>query len=125
MSIILETASGKNLRLNAWNWGVLHHLAAVAAIFPEELWDPQRGGGGDELSLAEVRLLADFLEQEVLPCLKEGERMFFNGTVTDLPDDGTFYRDESELWRNYSLRHDVLVRVVAFLRTADGPVRIS
>ncbi len=31
-------------------------------------------------------------------------------------------REESELWRNYSLHHDVLKQVIQFPREAGGPV---
>src|SRR5262249_16064753 len=62
MSIILETAAGKAIKLNAWNWGVLNLLVASAGIFTEELWAPKRVNGGGELELADALCLADFLE---------------------------------------------------------------
>ncbi len=122
MSIILESSDGRDLQVNAWNWGVLHHLVARAGLFSEEDWEPKRSNGGGELDQSQVTALADLLEAKLLPQLRERERMFFDGTVTDAPDDGTFYRDEAELWKNYSLRHDVLVAVIAFLRSANGTV---
>jgi hypothetical protein len=33
-------------------------------------------------------------------------------TLTDVPDDGTFYREESEQWKNYSLQRAVLEPVI-------------
>ena len=43
-------------------------------------------------------------------------------TVTSEPDDGTFHRERLEL--NYSLRRDVLVGVVEFLKAATGQVTV-
>jgi hypothetical protein len=122
MSIILESSDGHDLQVNAWNWGVLHYLVKRAGLFSEDDWDPKRSNGGGELDQSQVVALANLLEATVLPRLRDGERMFFDGTVTDVPDDGTFYRDEAEMWKNYSLRHDVLVSIIAFLRSTNGPV---
>ena len=108
--------------MNAWNWGVLHHLVTRGDLFSAEDWEPKRSNGGGQLDPSQVLALADFLEAKVLPQLHDGERMFFDQTVTDVPDDGTLYRDEAELWRNYSLRQDVLVSIIAFLRSANGQV---
>jgi hypothetical protein len=55
--------------------------------------------------------------------LGEGERLLADGTVTDVPDDGTFYRDD--LTKNYSVRRETLVRIIDFLRSATGPVRVD
>ena len=124
MSILLIAEDGRDLKMNAWNWGVLHHVVERAGLFPGELWEPARHGGG-ELDAADVARLADFLAERVLPRLAPGQRMFFDGTVTDEPDDGTFYREENELWRNYSLLREVLVGAIEFLRSAQGAVRFS
>lgn len=121
MSITLWT-SDRDLTINAWNWGVLHALVASAGVFSDEIWEPKRYNGGGTLDEEQVATLADFLESSVLPRIAPGQRMFFDESVTDEPDDGTFYRGESELWRNYSLHHDVLVEVIAFLRAVQAPV---
>jgi|RhiMetdeSRZDD1v2_1073273.scaffolds.fasta_scaffold828459_1 hypothetical protein len=121
MSITLSASNG-DLKINAWNWGVLHALVASAAVFPEEIWESKRYNGGGVLDSDQIAVLADFLESNVLPSIAVGQRMFFDGTVTAEPDDGTFYREESELWRNYSLHHDVLVDIIGFLHASAGPV---
>jgi len=125
VSIVLEASGDRRLKLNAWNWGVLHAFVARGAILPGEDWDLKRHGAGEDLDALQVALLADFLERELLPLLRPGERLFYDGTVTDVPDDGTFFRAEDELWKNYSLHRDVLVEVIAFLRDAGGPVAFS
>ena len=122
MSIVLASSDGRTLAVNAWNWGVLHHLVASAVVLPDPVWEPKRSGGGGDLDADQVAALAAFLADTVLPRLDDGERMFFDGTITDVPDDGTFYRDEAEMWKNYSLRRDVLVGVIEFLRRAGGAV---
>ncbi len=122
MGFRLETADGRALEINVWNWGVLHHIVAQRNLFAETIWAPKRSNGGGELDGSQVAALAEFLEHDVLPYLAPGERLFYDGTVSDRPDDGRFYREEAELWRNYSLAHEVLADAVTFLRGARGPV---
>ncbi len=124
MSVILEAPGGRTLKVNAWNWGVLHHLVERAGIFSDDLWVPKRYNGGGALDEDEVVRLADHLAAQVVPLIGEGERMFFDGSITDVPDDGTFYRAEDELWKNYSLTRQVLDDVISFLRAAGGPVTV-
>lgn len=120
MSIILTTEDGRQLQVNAWNWGVLHYLVERAGLFREEVWIPRRTNGGGSLNAREVGLLAAFLNDFILPRLRAGERMFHTGEITAEPDDGTSYREESEKWRNYSLHRDVLEAVIQFLRQTKG-----
>ena len=122
MSITLATAGQEDLWVNVWNWGVLHDLVAEAALFPAEVWAPKRYNGGGDLDATQAATLATFLEERVLPRLKDGERMFIDGTVTAAPDDGAIYRSEEDSWKNYSLRRDVLESVIALLRAARGSV---
>jgi hypothetical protein len=122
VSIILEDAAGRALKVNAWNWGVLHHLVAAGEVLAEDIWAPKRNNGGGALEADQCAALARFLESVVLPCIGPGERMFYDGSVTREPDDGTFYREESEQWRNYSLHREVLERLIDFLRVSKPPV---
>lgn len=117
MSISISTEDGKHLHLNAWNWGVLHFLVEKAQPLPEDVWEPARYLG-TELNSEQVKQLAGFLESSVLPQLSPGERMFFNGTKTDLADDGTFFREANEQWKNYSLHQEVLLGKVCVNRAA-------
>jgi hypothetical protein len=76
-----------------------------------------------ELDQQQVTTLADFLESRVLVRLGDGERLLMDGTVTDVPDDGTLYRDD--LAKNYSVRRQMLVLIIDLLRAAKGPVRVT
>ena len=124
MSFSLEDAKEAEYRVNSWNWGVVHHLVGRAKILPDEDWEPARYNAGAEYCAEEIGLVANFLEGVILPKLQPGQRMYFDGSVTDEPDDGTFYREENEMWRNYSLHHSVLVEIIEYLRRAEAPVQV-
>ncbi|MFD0360655.1 hypothetical protein ACFQZZ_04235 [Nocardia sp. GCM10030253] len=119
MSISLTSANG-SLNVNAWTWGPLHALVAEAGIFADDDWEPTRYNGGTELDHHQVEALANFLQQEILPRLADGERLRTDGTVTAEPDDGTFHRDDLSL--NYSIHREMLVQIIEFLCAASGPV---
>jgi hypothetical protein len=121
MSILFQDAAGQSYRMNAWNWGVLHHIVARMNMYPDELWAPMRYSGGGDFDAAQIAELADFLEQTLLPRIPPDHRMFFDLSVTDAPDDGTLYRGD-EIEKNYSLRNDVLVELIAFLKTVTPPL---
>ncbi len=127
MSIVLEDAAERSLQVNAWNWGVLHHVvqSATPPLLDDDTLEALRFGGGLELSQEEIVALYVILEKLALPLLQPGQRMFFDFSVTYEPDDGTFYREENEMHRNYSLHYEVLVSVMDFLKQAAAPVTIS
>lgn len=124
MSVSFRREDGTILRMNAWSWGVLHEVIFALEVIPEGQWEPARTGSC-RLEAEQVTALVDALDREVVPCFEPGVRMLVDGTFTEEPDDGTFYRDESEMWRNYSLHHDVLIEAVEFLRASDGFVVIE
>ena len=116
------SASG-DLKVSAWTWGPIHDLVAAAGILPAGLWNMTRYNCSAELDQQQAATLADFLESRVLVRLGDGERLLADGTVTDVPDDGTFHRDD--LAKNYSVHREMLVRIIDFLRAANGPVRVD
>jgi hypothetical protein len=122
MSVRLVSANG-DLKVSAWAWGPIHDLVASAGIFPPDLWEMTRYNTSAELDQQQAATLADFLESQVLVRLSNDERLLADGTVTDVADDGTFYRDD--LAKNYSVRRETLVRIIDFLRAANGPVRVD
>lgn len=127
MSVILTDAKGNSVGVNAWNWGVLHH--AVACAKPPVLDDAdlleQLRFGSVHLSKEQADSLFVYLVQVVLPRLNPGQRMLVDFSVTDEPDDGTFYRGEADAARNYSLHYEVLITVLHFLKDAEPPVFVA
>ena len=121
MGISMVAPDGRRLQVNVWNWGVLHHLVDQAELFSPEVWVGARWGTS-WLEAPDVATLADFLSRQVLPRLRPGERMYFDGQTTDVPDDGTLYRDD--LGKNYSLSREILAEIITFLEQAGGRVEL-
>jgi hypothetical protein len=119
MSITLEDSAGNLLKVNAWNWGMLHHTVVLAFLYDDDTSARLRNGRAVLTGEKVVALLAH-LEETLLPALQPGERLLYDLSVTGEPDDGTFYRDELE--KNYSLHYEVLTAIIEYLRTAEPPV---
>jgi hypothetical protein len=124
MSITLTDSQGRSITVNAWNWGVLHYTVERSrpALFPDEQFLEGLRYGWVELSSVQADLLRRYVQDAVLPLLKPGQRMLFDLSITDEPDDGTFYRDHLE--KNYSLQYETLVSVIEFLRDGVPPIAV-
>ena len=123
MSVILvDHASGRDLQVNGWNWGVLHAIVEAGHVLPTELWTPARWAGcGAKLEPTDVRALVLFLETRVLEQLRPGDRIDNEFTITAAPKDRRLRFDGQQ---NYSLERHVLDVVVEFLRAAGGAMSI-
>jgi hypothetical protein len=125
MSIRLTDRTGQTLKVNALNWGTLHHAVTCAKppLFDDESVVVGLRYGGAELDDSQIRKLHKFLDKVIRPMIPNGQRMLFDLSITSEPDDRTLYRDD--LRKNYSLRHDVLVSIIDFLAVAQAPVQVS
>lgn len=109
----------KFLKINWWNW-----RPTIEIIRTSDLIDNDRlelmgfSGGGPKITEEESRKLAVYFENNVLSQLKPGERVLYDFSITDKPDDGTFYRDEQML--NYSATYEWLSEFTDFLKECKG-----
>jgi hypothetical protein len=75
---------------------------------------------GIEVTEEEARAVASFLEEKILPSIKPGERIMLDGTITNIPDGGIFYREPSEQFKNYSAREEWLRLFANFCQKCNG-----
>ena len=124
MSVVLDDGKKATLRVDCWSWGAFHAVVSAADVLPEATWTPLRFNDGGWLTAREVIRLAGFVEAVLLPCLRPGERLILDGTVTRTKPSLAFQTDEAEAWRDYSLTHEIVASILDFLRSAEGPVRV-
>jgi len=75
---------------------------------------------GTKMDLAEAHLIGEKVRDEILPKVGPGKRMYADGTVTEEPDDGTFFKDDDEQWKNYSVDHEWLKDFSEFCLRSKG-----
>lgn len=123
MSITLTDSTGVSLKINAWNWGVFHAALERANVFEPEVLVPLRFGGGMTLEPTEIRRMSQFLEHDLLPSIPPEGRLLHDLSPSTTTDDGTFHREHLE--QNYSLQRSVAERLLQFLASAVGTVRLG
>ena len=110
---------GRSEKCNWWNWRPTMVLLQASGVLDDvQLVTLDLGVG--EVSGEQARLIARFLDEQVLPAVQPGERIKLDGTITAVPDDGTFYREPSEQSENYSASEEWLRRFAAFCRVCGG-----
>src|SRR5262245_50186242 len=107
------------LRANWWRWRTTAELIRRLEYFSDDRFDLLSDGLG-ELTVDEARLAADHLKTHVLARLSQGERIRLDGVITDIPDDGTFYRKPEEQHLNYSVDREWLADFVEFCNHCHG-----
>ena len=102
-----------------WNWRPTVELLRASGVLDDVQAVLLESGVG-EVSEDQARAIVRFLEGRVLPAVGPDERVLLDGTVTDVPDDGTLHRGPAERSWNYSADGGWLRRFAAFCRVCRG-----
>jgi hypothetical protein len=105
---------------NGWNWRPTVELLRLSGLFDRERLEMMGYNGSTEVSEGEARAVARFMEENVLPALRPGDRLRLNGSITDVPGNGASCSKASELFKNYSETEEWLRRFVDFCKTCEG-----
>lgn len=124
MAVILDPVAGEDMMINWWNWRPIVAMLVRAGILPAGEREERclANGCGGCLSEAEARHAAEFVEVLVAG-MKPGQRVFFDGEVTEKPIDYTkpiSEWDQADTWDRYSAKYDVLRDFAAFCRRSGG-----
>jgi hypothetical protein len=123
MSFILKDAANDDhdLQLNAWHWQTILALLDSLAVLPKEKIEVMGiSGACPILSKEEAQEIAIALRDKIIPMFSPEDRVFIDGTVTKEPSDGTFYREPTEMHRNYSTNGAILRKLCAFCESCSG-----
>lgn len=112
---------GYEFRANVWSWRTtLEIIRSLDIINSSKLRLMESNGNGIKIEQEEAHLIGKTLYDEILPKLEPNKRMFINFTITDEPDDGTFYRNPEEMWKNYSVSYQWLKDFADFCLQSKG-----
>lgn len=106
---------------NIWNWkAALEIIKSMDLISEGTLRQMAYSGTGFKVSQEDANYIGEKLQNNILPKLGPGKRIYADLSVTDKPDDGTLYRDEDEQWKNYSVSYDWLKEFSEFCIKCKG-----
>jgi len=114
-------AEGYEFTANVWNWkAALEIIKDLDIISEGHVRQLGYNAMGVKMVLEEAHLIGAKIRDEILPKVGPGKRIYSDGTVTDAPDDGTFYKDDDEQWKNYSVTYDWLKDFSDFCLRSKG-----
>lgn len=120
-TLIDEGSGGNELTVNVWRWKpILEIVKNIDILDDSKIRQMGYNGVGVDISEDDAKIIGRKVEEEWLPKLSPKGRFFLNLSVTDTPDDGTFYREESEQWRNYSVDYNWLKDFADFCTRSKG-----
>ena len=105
MSFTLLDMSSENYEFhaNVWNWRTALEIVKSFDIISEgDSRQMNYNGTGIKLEKDDAHLIGQRIRDEILPMLAPDKRIYADLSITDEPDDGTFYGDGDEHFKNYS-----------------------
>jgi hypothetical protein len=123
MSFTLLDTGAENFEFhaNVWNWKTaLEIIKSFDILSDGKLRQMEYNATGVKLEKEEAHEIGEKIRAEILPKLEPDKRIFIDLSVTDVPDDGTLYKDEDEQWKNYSANYDWLKDFSDFCLKSKG-----
>ncbi len=123
MSFTLMDLSSENFEFqaNVWHWKTtLEIIKSFDVISEGKVRQMAYNATGLKIDRDEAHMIGERIRDEILPRLAPDKRIFADLTVTDKPDDGTFYKDDDENWKNYSANYDWLREFAEFCLRSKG-----
>lgn len=119
---LIDIGSDQNeFDVNIWKWkAALELIKRLDIIGDAKVRQMSQNATGLKIEIEEAHLIGHTIAETVIPELGPGRRIFADGTVTDQPDDGTFYRDTAEQWKNYSVSTEWLRDFADFCLSSKG-----
>ncbi len=109
------------LTANVWTWKPTLEIIRSFNYVDERLLNQMANNGmGTKMSQDDANKVGEKIQDEFLPKLHPNKRIFLDLTITEKPDDGTFYRDANEQWKNYSASYNWLTEFSDFCLKCKG-----
>ena len=108
------------LKINWWNWRPTIEIIRDFHLIDDLRLEMMGFNGNTIITVEEARVIGKRIQDEVLPKIPQGGRMMLDQSVVYAPDDGTFYREESENFKNYSASSEWLQKFSAFCLISQG-----
>lgn len=114
-------SEGFEVNVNVWTWKpTLEIIRSFNYVDERSLNMMANNATGVKMSAEDAHAVGEKIREVILPQLEPNKRMFMDLSITDKADDGTFYRDDDEQWKNYSASYDWLKEFSEFCLKSKG-----
>lgn len=123
MSFTLIDLGSENFEFSSsvWNWKAAVELIRSFDIVGEgALRQMGYNATGVKIEKDDAHEIGTRIQNEILPKVTDGKRMYADLSITDAPDDMTLHRDSDEQWKNYSVTHEWLKDFSEFCLKSKG-----
>lgn len=123
MSFTLMDLGSENfeVRASVWSWKpTLEIIKSLDILSDGKIRQMEYTATGVKIDMEDAHQIGRKIQETILPKLEPNKRIFMDLTITDVPDDGTIYRDEDEKWKNYSASYDWLKEFSDFCLKSKG-----
>lgn len=123
MSFTLMDSGSENFEFqaNVWNWKTALEVIRSFDILSEgKVKQMSYNATGVKIEKDDAHMIGMKIREEILPKLAPDKRIFADLSVTDQPDDGTFFRDDDDQWKNYSASYDWFADFADFCLKSKG-----
>lgn len=123
MSFTLIDTGSENYEFtaNLWNWKAALELIKSFDIVSEgKIRQMGYNATGVRIEPGDAHSIGQKIRDEILPKLAPNKRIYADLSITDEPDDMTLFKDEDEMWKNYSVGHDWLRDFAEFCLRSKG-----
>jgi hypothetical protein len=123
MSYTLLDQSPEGFEFNAtvWKWkAALEVIRSLDILSENRVRQMAYNAAGAKVDPDEAHAIGEQIRDRILPKLEPDKRMFADLTVTDKPDDGTFFSNDEEQWKNFSVNYEWLKDFSDFCLRSKG-----
>jgi hypothetical protein len=119
--ILVDLADDRHdWQINGWNWRpILALLREAELISDEQLERMGSAGCGGQLGASEALKAAAYMRREILPRMKDGERIHANGQISTIPPQPRLISTLSS-HEHYAARKSSVEAFVTFCETCAG-----
>ena len=123
MSFILadKNDNDNEIQINNWNWKtILMILDSLKLLDTDRIQMLGFNGTSESVSKQEAEQISKKIRDEIISKLNDDERILLNGKITNIPDDGTFYKNPDEYYKNFSTNKVILEKFCTFCESCNG-----
>jgi hypothetical protein len=107
--------------VNFWHYrAIVEAIRALRVISDEKVNSLHESWMGNGLTAEEARCVSQAIRDQLLPFLRDDERLLLDGTKTTERDDGTFFKEPAQVHKNYSTNREVIERFIRCCETCNG-----